>query len=135
MNWSKHDLLVLLLVVSIAISVDAVLTQVVVPFEEHGAQSNPSQGSMSVDTASVNSIGILLFLRNTGTKTEVLGTVYVDNILISNGITFNGSAAPQALDPNAVIPVWIPGTGWADGTLHTIKIIANDGTPVSVIVH
>jgi hypothetical protein len=97
------------------------------------AYSYTIEGSMTIDSGSVNSTGILLYLRNTGSITEILGSTYVDNVAIS-GVTYNGLSS-FTLAPNEAIPVWIPGTAWADGVSHTVMIVANDGTPAEYNVH
>jgi flagellin-like protein len=98
------------------------------------AQSN-QQGTMAIDTAAINSnTSITAYLRNTGTKTEVLGTVYVDNQLQT--ATFNGTST-YSLAPGTVVTVAITGTGttWQNGVQHVVNIVANDGTPASFNVH
>lgn len=103
----------------------------VFPIVYSGSQPQP-QGSLSVDSGGITASGITIYVRNTGTKTEVLTSAYVDNVLIASGsVAFTPSAI---IAPNQVCTVVISGS-WADGASHIVRIVASDGTPVAFSVH
>lgn len=88
------------------------------------------QGSISFDNATVNSATqITAYMRNSGTKIESFGTVYVDNVLITN-VSFT----PATIAPNEISIVIINGIGttWNDGSVHAVTITANDGSPCTI---
>jgi hypothetical protein len=89
-------------------------------------------GSISFDNATVNSATqITAYLRNSGTKTESFGTVYVDDVLITN-VSFT----PATIAPNEISIVVIMGVGtiWNNGSVHAVTIMANDGSPCTINV-
>jgi hypothetical protein len=115
------------------------------PLEIHATTIPPApqQGAMSIDTGNVmfNNPGstITVYVRNTGAQSETLGSVYVDNVL-QNGvgtttITFNPANGVLAPGDVCTVTVVSTATNWADGSAHTIKVFATDGTPVAYSVH
>jgi flagellin-like protein len=135
-----------LLLIVIAVAAAVVTYAFVTGFIGTATAQSTQQGAMSIDTGTVTGTGITVYVRNTGTKSEVLGTAYVDNVLIGGFekvagtvATFDPAVVAPAqtltLAPGATCTVIVAGTTWADGAAHTVKIVASDGTPVAYPVH
>jgi flagellin-like protein len=120
-----------LLLIVIAVAAAVVTYAFVTGFIGTATSQSNQQGAMVIDTASVNSSGILTYVRNTGTKSEILSVAYVDNV--AQTVTFGWANATIA--PNQVITAYITGSNWADSVAHQVKIVASDGTPVAASVH
>ena len=133
-----------LLLIVIAVAAAVVTYAFVTGFIGTATSQSNQQGAMSVDTGSVvlraNDSGaiITVYVRNTGTKSEILTSAYVDNALITNGtgVSVNYNPASAQIAPNAVCTVTISSTAnWANAAAHTVKLVATDGTPVAYSVH
>jgi uncharacterized protein (DUF58 family) len=83
--------------------------------------------AMSIDSCIINSnTQITVILRNSGSSNLTVDTAYVD------GVLQNMSPASVALSPMQTQEIIITGTNttWKDGSLHAVKIVASDGTPL-----
>jgi len=127
-----------LLLIVIAVAAAVVTYAFVTGFIGTATSQSTQQGAMVIDTGAVNTnLQLTVYVRNTGTKSEILGTsVYVNNTLVASE-TYNTAAPPFTLAPNGVVTVVITGVGttWADGHAYTVKVVANDGTPVAYSLH
>jgi flagellin-like protein len=134
-----------LLLIVIAVAAAVVTYAFVTGFIGTATAQSTQQGAMSIDTGTVTGAGtvanpsiITVYVRNTGTKSEVLSTAYVDNILIAPAsvtVTYQGVATSLAPGLTCTVVVKSTTVNWADAAAHTVKIVASDGTPVAYPVH
>jgi len=130
-----------LLLIVIAVAAAVVTYAFVTGFIGTATSQSNQQGAMSIDTGNVvtlanSSTSITVYVRNTGTKSETLSVVYVDNALQTDSANVFFGFAPAVIAPNAVSTVTITSTlNWADASAHTVKVVATDGTPVAYAVH
>jgi flagellin-like protein len=130
-----------LLLIVIAVAA-AVVTYAFVTGFIGTATSQPNQlETMTIDYGSITSAtNIIAYVRNTGTKPEILGVAYVDNGLIPAAtVLFDtpGAPAPYTLNPGTVVLVNITSASaaWDNNALHLVRIVASDGTPVVCGLH
>ena len=121
-----------LLLIVIAVAAAVVTYAFVTGFIGTATSQSNQQGQMSIDTGTVNATTglITVYVRDAGTKSEVLTTAYVDNVAKVATWGFGNAT----LAPNQVMSVTIAGA-YNDAQAHTVKIVAQDGTPVAYSVH
>jgi flagellin-like protein len=130
-----------LLLIVIAVAAAVVTYAFVTGFIGTATARSNQQGTMLIDYGNITSAtNIIVYLRNTGTGPEILGTAYVDNGLIPAAtVLFDtpGAVAPCTLAPGAVVLVNITSASatWDNNALHLVRIVANDGTPIAYGLH
>ena len=130
-----------LLLIVIAVAAAVVTYAFVTGFIGTATSKSYQQGTMSVDYGNITSAtNIIVYVRNTGTKPEIIGTAYVDNGLIPPAtVLFSspGAVAPYTLAPGTVVLVSITSASaaWDNNALHLVRIVASDGTPVVYGLH
>jgi len=90
----------------------------------------PPPGPLSIDNASITSnTTIIAYVKNTGTQTEVITNVYVDQLQVSmynsSGYAISSISIPP--DSGAQIMFINATANWANSATHWIKILASDG--------
>jgi flagellin-like protein len=128
-----------LLLIVIAVAAAVVTYAFVTGFIGTATSQSNQQGAMAIDTGTItDGTHLTVYVRNTGTKSEILGAAYVNNTLIPATSVWINSVVntPYTLGPGAVVNVTCVGTvNWADGNSYTVRIVASDGTPVAYSLH
>jgi flagellin-like protein len=141
-NKGVSPIIATLLLIVIAVAAAVVTYAFVTGFIGTATSNSLQQGAMSIDYGNITSAtNIIVYIRNTGTKLEILSAVYVDNDPIPAAtVLFGipGAIAPYTLAPDgAVVLVNITSASatWDNHALHIVKIVASDGTPFVCSLH
>jgi hypothetical protein len=88
-------------------------------------------GSLAIDSYSITSATtVTVYVRNVGTTTLILTNAYVDGA-VQGLIVATNPVAPSAV---AICAITVTGINLADGTSHSLKVVASDGTQVAIAI-
>jgi len=96
-----------------------------------GRLGNEGQmGTLSVDESSGNSTYLKAYIRNVGSKSVTLDSVYVDGDLVADANVYVDGVAlttPTGIAQGSVVYVEITNTG-VSGTTYEVKLVGVDNT-------
>ena len=115
-----------LLLIVIAVAAAVVTYSFVMGFIGGVGPAGGGQASFVVDASSVNATHANIYIRNTGTKTVTLSSVYINGAPNSTGVNLVGTSTQW--QPASVTLLWIPVTSLNSGS-NTIKLVFSDNTP------
>jgi hypothetical protein len=123
------------LLMLLAVAAGSILYTYVMGTLGSNLDSDLPTGKITMDSATLTTDLLTVYVRNVGNKAFELSSIYVDDALISTGYTIEvdgGDPSTNLIDPDALGVVTADNAGaWTSGTNYKIKLVGLDGTTLT----